>query len=92
MPAQPRVGETFQQENFPRHAVDRFRIHSLSAHVRTALLASSRAMLTREWTPLEPGVVDHKYYVRDIGNVSEKTVKGGNDFQRLVRLVHVPRG
>jgi hypothetical protein len=33
-------------------------------------------MLTEEKTPLEPGVVDHKYYVKGIGTVSEQQVAG----------------
>ena len=41
-------------------------------------------MLTKEWTPLEPGVLDHKYYVRGIGTVLEQTVKGGNERNELV--------
>ena len=42
------------------------------------------AMLTKEWTPLEPGVIDHKYYARGIGTVLEQTVKGGNERNELV--------
>jgi hypothetical protein len=91
MPARPRVGASFLQENYPGHAEDRFRIRSLSAHVRSPLVSSSRGMVTREWTRLEPGVVDHKYYVRDIGNIGERTVKGGHDRQRLVSMTHLPR-
>ena len=90
MPAHARVGQTFQQENYPGHAEDKFRIHSLSSHVTTPLLSSRHGMLTREWTRLEPGVVDHKYYIRDIGNVGEKTIRGGNDFQQLVAMRHLP--
>ena len=41
-------------------------------------------LLTREWTPLEPGVIDHKYYVRGIGTVLEQTVKGGDERNELV--------
>ena len=41
-------------------------------------------MLTKEWTPLEPGVIDHKYYVRGIGTVLEQTVKGGDERNELV--------
>ena len=33
-------------------------------------------MLTEETTPLEPGVVDHKYYVQGIGTVKEQQVAG----------------
>jgi hypothetical protein len=45
-------------------------------------------MLTKEWTPLEPDVVDNKVYVRGVGSVKEQTVKGGTE--RLV-LVDVRR-
>jgi hypothetical protein len=43
-------------------------------------------MLVRETTPLEPGVVDHKIYVRGIGTVSERTVRGGNERYQLVSV------
>ena len=45
---------------------------------------SDDALLTKEWTPLEPGVIDHKYYVRGIGTVLEQTVKGGDERNELV--------
>ncbi len=48
------------------------------------------AMLTKEWTPLEPGVIDHKYYVRGIGTVLEQTVKGGNERNELVSFRRGP--
>jgi hypothetical protein len=91
MPASPRVGQTFLQENYPGHAVDKFRVLSVRAHVRSPLVSSSRGLLTREWTRLEPGVVHHKSYVRNIGNVAERTVRGGDDRQHLVSLTHVHR-
>jgi hypothetical protein len=52
---------------------------SLSATARVPYTSSKHALLTKEWTPLEPGVVDHKLYVRGIGLVEEETVKGGNE-------------
>ena len=30
------------------------------------------ALLTKEWTPLEPDVLDHKYYVRGIGQCASR--------------------
>jgi hypothetical protein len=91
MPAHPRVGQTFMQENYPGHAEDRFRILSLHAHVAVPVLTSDHALLTRETTPLEPGVVDHKYYVRSVGMVREATVRGGDDIGALVSITHVAR-
>jgi hypothetical protein len=91
MPAHPRVGQSFRQESYPGHAEDRFAIRDLSAHIAVPVVASDHAMLTRETSPLEPGVVDHKYYVRDIGTVREVTVKGGTESLRLVSIRHVRR-
>jgi len=69
MPAHPRRGQTFRQEDYPGHAEDRFSI----------LAYGNRALKTKEWTPLEPGVRDRKWYARGIGLIAEETVKGGSD-------------
>ncbi|MDX6367545.1 MAG: hypothetical protein QOK30_2621 [Nocardioidaceae bacterium] len=91
MPAHPRVGQSFRQEDYPGHAEDHFAIRDLSAHISVPVVASHHAMLTRETSPLEPGVVDHKYYVRDIGTVREVTVKGGTESLKLVSIRHIRR-
>jgi hypothetical protein len=84
MPAHPHPGQTGRQEYYKGHAEDHFRVLSLSARVETPAVSSSQALLTREWTPLEPGVVDHKLYVKGIGTVLEQTVKGGDERNSLV--------
>jgi hypothetical protein len=76
MPAHPVVGQTGQQESFKGQAEDRFRILSLATSITTPAVSSQNAMLTEETTPLEPGVVDHKYYVQGIGTVKEQQVAG----------------
>jgi hypothetical protein len=76
MPANPRVGQSFQQESFRGEAEDRFRILDLATSVTTPAVSSQSAMLTEETTPLEPKVVDHKYYVQGIGTVKEQQVAG----------------
>jgi hypothetical protein len=86
MPARPTVGRSGRQEFYQGHAEDHFRVLSLHASVQVPYLASKRALLTREWTPLEPGVLDHKFYVRGIGNVLEQTVKGGIERNTLVSV------
>jgi hypothetical protein len=76
MPAQPQVGQSFQQESFKGQAEDHFRILSMATNITTPAVSSNSAMLTEETTPLEPGVVDHKYYVQGIGTVKEQQVAG----------------
>jgi hypothetical protein len=51
---------------------------------------SQEALLTKEWTPLEPGVIDHKLYVRGIGTVKEQAVKGGDELNELVSVTARP--
>jgi len=58
---------------------------TLHGTIRTPYRAyHRRALKTKEWTPLEPDVLDHKYYVRGIGTVLENTVKGGVERNELV--------
>ena len=86
MSAHPRVGQSFRQELYPGHADDHFRVVSLNASVSVPYVTSRHALLTKEWTPLEPGVLDHKLYVRGIGTVKEETVKGGSERNVLVAV------
>ena len=77
MPASPRVGQTGQQEFLKGHAEDHFKV---------VAIFGNKMLLTQEWTPLEPGVLDHKFYVRGIGNVLEQTERGGNERNELVSV------
>jgi hypothetical protein len=86
MPARPHPGQTGQQEYYKGHAEDHFRVLGLSAHVHTPAASSKDALLVREWTPLEPGVVDHKLYAKGIGTVLEQAVKGGDERNALVSI------
>jgi hypothetical protein len=84
--AHPKVGQAAQQEYYKGQAADHFKVLSLHASASTPYTTSTNAMLTEEWTPLEPGVLDHKLYVRGIGTVLEQTVKGGNERAALVSV------
>ncbi|MFC8427528.1 hypothetical protein [Streptomyces sp. NPDC057253] len=77
LPAHPVPGATGQQEYYPGQAEDRFQILNLTSRVSVPYKTFTGALRTKEWTPLEPGVVDNKYYVKGIGTVKEVTVKGG---------------
>ncbi len=91
MTPHPHRGPSYRQEDYPGHAEDVFTVVRRDAHVVVPLMDTRHALLTRETTALEPGVVDHKYYVRDIGTVREVTVKGGHEALQLVALTHLPR-
>ncbi|MBI5104047.1 MAG: hypothetical protein HZB46_03500 [Solirubrobacterales bacterium] len=86
MPAHPKPGDRGWQEYYIGHAQDRYVILNQHTTVRTPAVSARHAMLIQETTPLEPGVVDHKTYVRGIGTVREETVKGGNERYQLVSV------
>jgi hypothetical protein len=86
MEAEPKVGDAYRQEHFAGHAEDHAEVLSLTASVRVPHGAYRAVQLTKEWTPLEPGVIDHKYYARGIGLVKEATAKGPPERLVLVRV------
>ncbi len=83
MPASPRVGASGRQEYYKGHAQDHFKVISRFSSV---LAHSTNAVLTQETTPLEPGTVDHKLYVRGIGVVLEQTERGPAERNELVSV------
>jgi hypothetical protein len=76
MPGHPQVGETGRQESLAGQAEDHFRVLDLAAYVSVPYVTTRHALRTSEWTPLEPGVVDNKYYLRGVGTVREASVRG----------------
>lgn len=43
--------------------------------------------MTKEWTPLEPGVAENKYYARGVGLVLEVVVEGGSGRVELIEII-----
>jgi len=84
MEANPVVGHAFQQEYLAGSAEDHFEVLSLSESVTVPAGSYADALLTKEWTPLEPDVLDHKWYVQGIGEVRELAVKGPKEELSLV--------
>jgi len=76
MPASPQLGQTGRQEYYRGQAEDHFRVVGVSSVVHVPYVSSRAALETREWTPLEPGTLDQKLYVRGIGVVKEASLKG----------------
>ena len=84
IPGHPKIGVSARQEYFKSHAEDHFKVIGLHARVSVPYVTTDNALRTREWTPLEPGVVDNKFYVRGVGTVLENAVRGPTEKLRLV--------
>src|SRR6185436_10369674 len=70
--AHPRPGLSARQEYLKGEAEDHFQVVAMQQTAVVPYRTFRGAMLTKEWTPLEPRVIDHKYYVRGIGTVLEQ--------------------
>ena len=86
MPASPRVGDSFAQENAPHIAQDQAKIVSLQGHVVVPFGTFGELLQTRETSPLEPGAAELKFYSPGIGLVKSQDVSGGGDISRLVSI------
>jgi hypothetical protein len=84
MYAVPRVGQSARQEYLKGNAEDHFEVIATGRSVTVPFKRFGGVLLTKEWTPLERGVLDHKYYARGIGTVLEQTVEGGDERNELV--------
>src|SRR6266576_2870384 len=84
IPGHPHLSQTGLQEFYKGHAQDHFRVIGIFGTVVGPHMKNT--LLTEEWTPLEPGVIDHKMYGRGIGTVLEQTQKGPNERNELVAV------
>jgi hypothetical protein len=87
MEADPRVADGYRQELYPHHADDRAWILTRGGTVRVPYRVIHHALVTMEWTPLEPNVVDRKIYGRGIGIVREASMSGPVETAELVRVI-----
>ena len=84
MPANPNVGESYRQEYYKGEAEDMARVLSLDESAMVPHGSFEHLLMTREWTPLEPNIAEHKYYAAGVGNVLEASVKGPQERLELV--------
>jgi len=86
MKAHPKIGDRFQQEHAPGVAEDMAEVIKLDASATVKYGKFDSVVVTKEWTPLEPGVVEHKSYARGIGLILEEGVQGSSERLELVRI------
>jgi len=86
MPAHPRPGLRYRQEYFEGHAEDRARVISLREQAGVPYGHFRNVLMIREDNPLEPKVLEFKFYARGIGPLLAVSVSGGSDREELVRF------
>jgi hypothetical protein len=86
LPADPEVGMRYRQEYYEGEAEDAGEVLSLDEQVRVPYGSFDHVLKTKDTTPLEPDVLEHKFYARDVGPVLAVSVSGGGGREELVRF------
>ncbi len=84
MPAAPRVGDGFRQEYAVGQAEDQATVLEVDDARTIGLGTYTDLVVTEDTTPLEPDLVERKYYAPGVGLIFEETVSGGTDRVELV--------
>jgi hypothetical protein len=76
MPADPRPGGPYRQEYLPGEAEDMARVLTVDESLRVSYGSYVQVVVTRDWSPLDPGVAEHKHYAPGVGLIREEAVQG----------------
>ena len=86
MLAEPKVGDTYEQEFAKGEAEDKGTVLSLNENVSVPYGTFSKVLKTKDFSKLEPDIVENKYYAQNIGEVKELIVKGGSEEMTLIQI------
>ena len=86
MAARPRIGDGYAQEHLAGVAEDRAEVLSLTERRAVPAGVFGDLVETEDTTPLEPGLVERKFYAEGLGVVLEETVTGGDELVQLVSV------
>jgi hypothetical protein len=84
LPAKPKPGLTYRQEYYPGQAEDRGEVVSVDEQVEPPFGHFTHALMTKDTNPLEPKVLEFKFYARGVGPMSTVGVSGGSKIEELV--------
>jgi hypothetical protein len=83
VPAHPKPGLSYREEYYKGEAEDAAEVLSLNARAKVPFGTFDHVLQTRNFTPLEPDLIEEKFYARGVGMVLAITVSGGSDREVL---------
>ncbi len=90
LPGSPEAGHAYRQEYYEGEAEDAGEILSLEEWVEVQAGSYRDVLLTKDFTPLEPDVLEYKFYAQGIGPILVLQVSGGSSKEEL--LTFAPGG
>lgn len=86
MEATPAVGDAYRQEFYEGEAEDIAEVVRLGESATVPYGAYDDLVVISEWNPLEPDVVEEKYYAPGVGTILEVVVEGGSGRVELIEF------
>jgi hypothetical protein len=84
MPGDPQVGDAYRQEFHEGSAEDLGQILALDGTASVPFGEFDGLLVTRDWNPLDPEVIEEKYYAPGVGVILETHVRGGGGDVQLL--------
>jgi hypothetical protein len=84
LPGSPSAGMAYRQEYYEGRAEDAAEIVSLEEKAAVPFGRFGHLLMTRDYTPLQPNVIEHKFYAQGVGPILSVTVSGGAGREELV--------
>jgi hypothetical protein len=84
VPADPAVGMRYRQEFYEGEAEDQAEILSVSEQAEVPFGHFSDVLLTRDFTPIHPKILEFKLYAKSVGPVLVFGVSGGSGTEELI--------
>lgn len=86
MLADPQVGDSYRQDYYAGEAEDTAQVWALDRSVTVPHGSFDGVLITGDRNPLEPKILEHKFYAPGVGVVLERLVEGGREVLRLVEV------
>lgn len=86
MPADPQVGDAFRQEYYAGEAEDMAEVLEVGVPRSIALGDYPDVVVQEQWTPLEPDVIEEKWFANGVGMIYEAKTAGGEGSAELVEF------
>jgi hypothetical protein len=84
VPGAPEVGMTYRQEYYAGEAEDAAAVLSLDERVEAPQGSYEGVLMTKDFTPLDPEILEYKFYAQGVGPVVALGVSGGIGREELV--------
>jgi hypothetical protein len=89
LPGRPSPGMAYRQE-YGAGAQDTAAVLSLHQRAKVPSGLFDHVLVTKEFTPLEPRLLQHDFFALGVGPVLSLTVSGGSDREELLRFEPAP--